>query len=344
MIHPIGALLIGLALVVLGAVLFWPNKGWYFRWLRYRGVTERVFLEDALKHFFDFEYASRVITLESLSGALNCGANKAAVLVDSLETKGFIESKSSQFLLTSSGREYAIRIIRAHRLWERYLSDQTGYQASEWHDQADQREHFLTPEATQVLSEKLGNPQYDPHGDPIPTRLGELPTMKGKPLTEFSQGDTAIILHLEDEPALVYDQLVAEELQPGMPIFFSEVTPKRICFSSQGREHILTSVFANNVSAVFIPKKKEQEEQEEAWKPLSKLEPGEKARVKRFSRRLRTLERYRLMEMGLVEGTLVETKFKSPLNDPIAYSVRGALISLRKSQADLIHISELVRE
>ncbi|MBK9229766.1 MAG: hypothetical protein IPO15_02505 [Anaerolineae bacterium] len=65
-------------------------------------------------------------------------------------------------------------MVRAHRLWERYLADETGYQPLAWHELADQMEHRLTPAAANALAATLGNPTYDPHGDPIPSAEGDV--------------------------------------------------------------------------------------------------------------------------------------------------------------------------
>jgi len=80
--------------------------------------------------------------------------------------------------LTSDGRSYALRIIRVHRLWEKYLADETSVSENEWHQKAEEVEHLITPEQADTLAAQIGNPVFDPHGDPIPSASGLLPSKK----------------------------------------------------------------------------------------------------------------------------------------------------------------------
>ena len=72
---------------------------------------------------------------------------------------------------------------------------------------------------------------------------------------------------------------------------------------------------------------------------LADLEPGRKAQIVSISRACRGTERRRLMDLGILPGTLVEAEVTSPGGDPTAYRIRGALIALRRQQAHYIHIS-----
>ncbi len=100
---------------------------------------------------------------------------------------GLIASSNGDFVLTPAGQESALHIIRAHRLWERYLADETGFSEAEWHAQAEFLEHELEPSDVNALSAQLGNPLHDPHGDPIPTAGGDLVTHGGMPLPALEQ-------------------------------------------------------------------------------------------------------------------------------------------------------------
>ena len=101
------------------AVLFWPSRGLFWRWKQLHQLGERVMIEDALKHFFQYEYLKRTATVESLSGALGIGQNRAAEFLGRLESLKLLQSDSSgERRLTSAGKAGALRIIRVHRLWE----------------------------------------------------------------------------------------------------------------------------------------------------------------------------------------------------------------------------------
>jgi len=241
--------------------------------------------------------------------------------------------------LTPAGQEYAVHIVRAHRLWERYLADKTGFTETEWHDLADRYEHTLSPAEIEALSAKLGHPTYDPHGDPIPTTDGEMVTHGGQPLTSLSSGQSGRIVHLEDEPALVYAQLIAEGLYVGMDVHLTETSSQRIRFRAAGEEHILAPIVAANISVLPLPEAESVETSPTDL--LAQLKPGQSGKVVNISPLCRGPERRRLMDLGILPGTVITAEIKSPSGDPTAYNVRGSLIALRREQANYINITTL---
>ena len=133
MIDPRIALLVAV-LAIGGAIVFlWPDRGLIWTIRRGMQASQRVLAEDALKHLFDCEYKSRVANLQSVSGALAVSGNRAAEILQDLESHELIEPTEGGYTLTGEGRSYALRIVRIHRLWERYLSDETGFEPAVWH-------------------------------------------------------------------------------------------------------------------------------------------------------------------------------------------------------------------
>jgi DtxR family Mn-dependent transcriptional regulator len=249
-----------------------------------------------------------------------------------------VEGGDNAYELTITGREVAVQVLRAHRLWEQYLHDFTGYTEKEWHARAEEQEHLLGPEDVAALDEQLGYPLYDPHGDPIPTADGEVAAPKTLPLTQLEPGDIARVEHLEDQPEVVYAQLVAEGLHPGMEVLLLEKTPRRIRFLSRGDEHVLAPVLAANVFVLPVPKEKAADVAKPLGDPLSSLKPGEEGEIIDISRTMRPVERHRLLDLGVLPGTKIRAEFVSPIGEPVAYMIRGALIALRNDQADKIFI------
>ena len=227
-------------------------------------------------------------------------------------------------------------------MWEEYLAEQTGFDESEWHDQAEKYEHLLSPEEAKDLAQQLGNPVYDPHGDPIPSSTGEFKHHPGKPLTSMDLETPLRIVHIEDEPEEIYAQLVAEGLSPGMFARISEKTPQRLRFWIGDEEHVLAPIVAANISVVPLPEEKIEQVQPGA--PLNTLNPGEKGRVVALSPRLRGADRRRMMDLGILPGTMIDVEMTSPSGDPTAYKVRGALIALRKEQAKLIQVESEIEQ
>ena len=327
------ALLIGLGLLFITLWVFWPENGLYARWQRGRRMNARICSEDALKHIHSCEMGGSVASIQSIAGALGVNLNRASATLSELEAHNLAQISNGGIRLTPAGRESALHILRAHRMWERYLADETGYSEQEWHDIAERYEHELTPSEVEALSARLGYPTHDPHGDPIPAADGEIVHHGGEPLTAAEVDVPLRIVHLEDEPDVVYAQLVAEGLHPGMILRLVERAPERLRFWAGGDEHTLAPVVAANISVLALAT---VEAEEPVGKPLSHLQPGESAVVLSISPVCRGLDRQRLLDLGLLPGTKVSVELIGPGGDPKAYRIRGALIALRDDQADRI--------
>ncbi|RMF60334.1 MAG: hypothetical protein D6748_04315 [Calditrichaeota bacterium] len=337
---PFIALMVGL--VVLGVLwyLFRPEKGifWVMKYALQRSKRELV--EDALKHIYDCEYKGVPCTLQSLSGTLGITPNRASGLMQHLESLGLVVSFGQGIELTDEGRSYALKIIRLHRLWERYLADETSVPEQEWHAHAEQQEHLLSSQEAEELARRMGNPRYDPHGDPIPTASGEIPPARGISLRDLPRGALAEIVHIEDEPPVVYEQLVAQGVYPGMKVRVLEVTPKRIhLILNEDEEIYLAPIVAANVTVHPIEEPKVHSEKKGI--PLTQLKPGEKGRVLWISSACRGAQRRRLMDLGLIPGTIVQVEFTGASGEPVAYNIRGATIALRTDQSDLIYVAPI---
>jgi len=292
-----------------------------------------------LKHVHRCETHALPPTLQSVAGALNVTVNQAVAILRRMQAHDLVRMEGDEFRLTPAGRDYALRIIRAHRLWERYLAEETGFEESEWHDMAELYEHRLSTDQTDALSSQLGNPTHDPHGDPIPTAGGEMKPHGGEPLTSASVDVPVRIVHLEDEPDAVYAQLVAEGLHPGMEVRIIEATPQRLRFWAGGDEHVLAPIVASNISVMPLPPS--QQVTQTIGERLSTLKLGQKGRVLAISLGVRGPERRRLMDLGITPGTVIAAEYRSPSGDPTAYRIRGALIALRQEQSNFINITPI---
>jgi DtxR family Mn-dependent transcriptional regulator len=340
-ISPGASLLIGIGVLALLLWFFWPRQGLLSKWTKSSMNTQRVLLEDALKFVFDCEYKNVPCGLNSIAGNLNISTDKTARLLDRLRDMGLISMQEQQFELTDTGRSYALRIIRVHRIWERYLADETGIGEREWHGEADYKEHLISIEAANKLAEQLGNPVFDPHGDPIPSKKGELPDHRGQALSSLEEGDIARIVHIEDEPPAIYEQLVALGLYPGMEVYVLDITDGKITFAADGEECILTTLFASSITVELIPEKEEISPKNEV---LASLKIGEKAKILGISPNCRGQQRRRLMDLGIVPGTIISAEMQSASGDPLGFRILGATIAIRKSQTQFIFIKKIEKE
>ncbi len=333
---PVAALAwFGVGLVILLAVV-WPRRGILARLTRLSRMTERVQLEDALKQLHHTVSAGQPATVESLAGALEVRRGVALRLTERLAERGLAEASDGRLMLTEAGQAYALRMVRTHRLWEQYLADRTGLAPAEWHEEAERKEHALSEAQTEALSARMGHPRYDPHGDPIPTTTGEMPVRVGRPLSSLAPGTAAVITHLEDEPREAFQRLLDLGLRPGARLRLLSVTPTEARFRFDGRDLVLSSVVADQITADALPPSEEIDER--CYPTLAELAPGDSARVVRLAAALQGPQRRRLLDLGVVPGTLISVAFASPGGDPSAYMIRGALIALRKTQAELIQV------
>jgi DtxR family Mn-dependent transcriptional regulator len=335
-VDPGWALLVFTGALGLLALLFWPKSGVIPRLMRLVRMTERVLLEDALKQLHQTEEAEGVPTTETLAGALEVSRGVAVRLVEQLAEQGLVRAEKGRIHLTAAGRAYALRMVRSHRLLERYLADQTGVAPGEWHDEAEHREHALSEAEAERLSATMGHPRYDPHGDPIPTVTGEMPARVGRRLSSFPPGSAVRVVHLEDEPREAFERLLALGLRPGARLRLLQAAPNEIRFRFDGREQGLSEVVAGQITAERLSEEEALDERVHAT--LADLEPGHSARVVRLAAACQGPQRRRLLDLGVVPGTVVKAEFASPGGDPIAYRIRGALIALRHAQAELIQV------
>lgn len=337
MVDPrIALLTFGLVATVV-LVLFWPVRG--LAW-RIRGAvrrSERVLLEDALKHAYMCERQGRPCTLDSLAGRLEITRGRVADLVAALARTGAVHLDRSELELTDEGRSAALRLVRSHRLWERYLADRTGVPAGEWHDEAERMEHTLSREEADALAARLGHPAWDPHGDPIPSASGELPPLRTLNLSGAEPGTAVEVVHLEDEPRELFDRLVKDGLAPGARLAVVDRTPEEVTVRGSGRERTLDRLTARNITIRVLP---EGEEEDPGGRTLADVPLGETVRVTALSPRCQGMQRRRLLDLGVVPGARITPELVSAAGDPVAYRIRGALIGLRAEQARWIRVAE----
>jgi DtxR family Mn-dependent transcriptional regulator len=86
--------------------------------------------------------------------------------------------------LTEAGNQLALRILRRHRLIEAFLAQALEMGWDEVHDDAEQMEHVISDKLIDRIAARLGDPQFDPHGDPIPTADSQMPVLETHSLAD----------------------------------------------------------------------------------------------------------------------------------------------------------------
>lgn len=126
--------------------------------------------------------------------------------------------------LTQRGKKVALEVLRHHRLLELYLSEVVGLPWDQVHTEAEELEHALSEELEAILFEKLGRPTRDPHGDPIPSKDGDM-VFEGTSLLEAEAGASFVVIRVRDRNPELLRYLKTLGLLPGVEITVLERLP-----------------------------------------------------------------------------------------------------------------------
>ncbi|MGC9468320.1 MAG: FeoA domain-containing protein [Anaerolineae bacterium] len=300
-----------------------------------RRTLERREAEDLLKIVYTMAAEEGAVSLEALAHALHLSDSAVDEELDTLSTYGWIERDTERGLhLTDLGKQRANDLVRAHRLWERYLVDREGMALDAVHEEAHQREHDTTQEEIERLDVELEHPAWDPHGHAIPAPSGQLPTTDARPLLDQgTPGSRLRIVQLIEEPPELLAQLVALGLKPGVEIEIQERESTHIQLKLDGGVIPVADPAASRILVVPAPA---------LPVPLGELPVGARARVVEIGGSGK--HQRRMLDMGFVPGARISVVRKAPLGDPTEYRVKETAIALRKEDADTVSVEELLDE
>jgi DtxR family Mn-dependent transcriptional regulator len=157
--------------------------------------------------------AARVADMLGVSRA------SAGEMLKRLETDGLVErGERKQVLLTASGRKAAERVIRRHRLIERFLTDFLGYTAGEAHEQADDIADTFSDDMIERMSAQLGHPERCPHGWPIDPAMEQAENRDLSALADLEPGAKGTIVRLAEHDGPLLHWFYDEGLVPGTDV------------------------------------------------------------------------------------------------------------------------------
>ncbi|SDR78094.1 iron (metal) dependent repressor, DtxR family [Formosa sp. Hel1_31_208] len=114
--------------------------------------------------------------------------------------------KYQKLQLTEKGTKMALNVVRKHRLWEAFLFKMFDMSLHDIHREAELLEHQTSDLLAEKISNYLGHPKFDPHGDPIPNAYGEITTIDTSiSLSEAKEGKTYIIARLMSNDKEFFD-------------------------------------------------------------------------------------------------------------------------------------------
>lgn len=134
------------------------------------------------------------VSTNALAERMQTKAASVTEMIRKLQKKKLVNyERYKGVTLTEYGKEAALYLIRKHRLWEVFLHQKLGFNWEDVHVIAEQLEHTHSQELIRRLDKFLGFPQYDPHGDPIPTESGEIPVKQLVPLHSLEEGEQGVL-------------------------------------------------------------------------------------------------------------------------------------------------------
>ena len=207
--------------------------------------------EDYLKALYHLEMEFDSVSTNSIADYLDMKPSSVTDMLKKLAEKKFINyQKYKGTSLTKKGKLIALTIIRKHRLWETFLVDKLGFGWDQVHIIAEQLEHIKSEELIENLDNFLGSPKYDPHGDPIPNKDGEIEKMNQKLLVELKASQKGIITGVKKGTASLLNYLDKEKVKLGDSIkvieilefdgtYIVEINKRKLTFSEKICQNLL---------------------------------------------------------------------------------------------------------
>ncbi len=161
--------------------------------------TNSPAVEDYLKAIYSLTVVDETASTNDLAARLGVSTGSVSAMIKRLDDDGFVSHVPYRGVeLTDEGRSVALRVVRRHRLIELFLAKSLDMPWEDLHDEAEILEHAMSDRLVDLIAEKLGDPQFDPHGDPIPTRDGRIRPRPTISLSALEPGDEAIFVRVSD--------------------------------------------------------------------------------------------------------------------------------------------------
>ena len=124
--------------------------------------------------------------------------------------------------ISKSEIKIALQIIRRHRLWEVFLHDKLKFKWDEIHELAEELEHVSSEELIDNLDKYLKYPKIDPHGDPIPNKMGEIDFIDKISISDLGIGEKGIVSRIINEDEEFFNLLKKLKIEIGTEIMLTD--------------------------------------------------------------------------------------------------------------------------
>jgi len=175
--------------------------------------------ENYIKAIFKLQDGTAVVSTNAIAYDLDTKPASVTDMAKKLKEKKLIDYEKYQGItLTAEGRRYALQIVRRHRLWECFLVDKLAFSWDEVHEIAEELEHVKSEKLVNRLSEFLGNPTTDPHGDPIPDAQGKMSKTKQLISLDKATAKRLEVAGVSDQSSSLLEFLNAKGIKLGTQI------------------------------------------------------------------------------------------------------------------------------
>ncbi len=159
--------------------------------------------ENYLKAIYHLsETDSEIVSTNAIAEELNTKPASVSDMLKKLSSKNLVNYiRYKGVSLTEKGKSVALWIVRKHRLWEVFLVEKLKFNWDEVHEVAEQLEHIKSRRMIEKLDVYLNFPKFDPHGDPIPDKEGNIAILPTLPLSEVSIGEVVKVVSVSDSDA-----------------------------------------------------------------------------------------------------------------------------------------------
>ena len=157
-------------------------------------------VEDYAKAIYSLTHrGAEAATTTALAERLGLTPGSVSAMIGKLAEAGIVEHTPYHGVhLTAEGERVAMAVLRRHRLLESFLAEILEVPWERVHDEAEVLEHALSAELEELIARKLGDPEFDPHGDPIPTRDGRIEETATESLAELEPGARSRLVRVSD--------------------------------------------------------------------------------------------------------------------------------------------------
>lgn len=197
--------------------------------------------------------AARLVPMGQVATALGVTPGTATTMVKALAESGLAEYEPySGVRLTAAGERLALLVLRRHRLVELFLVQVLGMSWDEVHDDAEHLEHVVSERVIERIDEMLGRPTHDPHGDPIPTAEGAMPTHHHDSLLTCPIGVPMRVTRIADQDPAFLRFVERQDLKPGQMIEVESRDAAADSVKLVGREREAMTIGARAASKLLV--------------------------------------------------------------------------------------------